>query len=252
MVTRAGGQAGELCRRIEALGAEVLELPLIEIQPHADKDSVLEVFAAIDEYDWLVFTSANGVRHFFDLFFKGFKDIRSLGVMRVACVGEATARAVRALHLEVEICPEKAVGEALAKALVATGSLENAKVLVVTGNRNRDVLAAALSVDGAIVDQFPVYRTELANLAGDPVAEDFRRRGADAVLFASSSAVDSYAHQAKSLALASDARKPLFGSIGPVTSEALREAGLAVDFEAAEATLDALVAALVKKLGPVT
>jgi uroporphyrinogen III methyltransferase/synthase len=236
-----------LRRRLEELGAEVLELPLVEIRPFRDRETTVDVMTELGKYDWLVFTSTNGVRHFFDLLFKGFRDIRALGAMRVACVGEATARAVRALHLEVEICPPTATAEALADAMIATGSLDHAMVLVVTGNLNRDALVKKLESARAIVDRFQVYENVPTDLAGDPAAKDFRGRGADAILFASASAVRSFAAQ-PALQLAPGAKRPLAGSIGPLTSEALRQAGLAVDFETGEATLDGLVAALVAKL----
>ena len=248
VVTRARDQAEELRRKLEALGAEVLELPLVEIKPFVDRDLTLEVFAEIGHYDWLVFTSANGVRHFFDLFLKAFRDLRGLGVMRIACVGEATAQAVRALHLEVEICPHTATAEALADALVATGSLDNARILVVTGNLNRDTLVTRLEDERAIVDRIQVYENVRADLGHDPAAEDFRQRGGDAILFASASAVQAFVAQAAALALGPGARHPLAGSLGPRTSEAMRQAHIPVDFEAAAATLDALVAALVAKL----
>jgi len=248
-VTRARAQAGELCEALEALGAEVIELPLVEIRPHVDRDMTIEIFAEIGRYDWLVFTSANGVRHFFDLFLKAFRDLRALGVMRIACVGEATAHPVHALHLEVEICPETGTAEALAEAMVATGSLENAKVLVITGNLNRDLLVKKLEEAGSIVDTFQVYENVRVDLGGNPAAEEFRQKGADAVLFASSSAVHAFAAQAAALQPVDGARRPMAGSIGPRTSEAIRKAGLRVDFEANASTMDALVTALVEKLG---
>ncbi len=246
-VTRARDQSGELRSRLEALGAEVIELPLITIRPFADRDAIIEVMEEMGRYDWLVFTSTNGVRHFFDLFFKAFPDLRALGAMHIACVGEATARAVRALHLEVEVCPRVASAEALAKAMSENESLDNLRVLVVVGNLNRDALVKKLEAERAIVDRVQVYENVQTDLAGDPSAEDFQTRGADAVLFSSASAVKAYAAQA-ALHPAPGARQPLAGSIGPLTSEAMREAGVAVDFEAAEATMDALVAALVARL----
>ena len=250
VVTRARAQADEWCDKLEELGAEVLELPLVEIKPHVDRETTFDIFAEIGRYDWLVFTSANGVRHFFDPFLKTFRDLRALGVMRIACVGEATARPVRALHLEVELCPEAGTAEALAEAMIATGSLDNAKVLVVTGNLNRDTLSKKLEGAGAIVDCFQVYENVRTDLTGNAAAAEFRRRGADAVLFASASAVQAFAAQATALQPAEGARRPLAGSIGPRTSEAIRKAGLRVDFEAKESTLEALVAAMVAKLGP--
>ena len=248
VVTRAREQAGELRRKLESLGADVLELPLIDVRPKADRDTILEIFAEIGRYDWLVFTSANGVRHFFDLFLKEFRDLRALGVMRIACVGDATARLVRALHIEVEICPAGGTAAELAEAMIATHSLDSAKVLVITGNLNRETLVQNLEEGRAIVDTFQVYENVRADLTCDPVAGEFRQHGADAVLFASSSAVQAFAAQAAALQPAAGMKRPLAGSIGPRTSEAMRKAGICVEFEAKEASIDALVDALIEKL----
>ncbi len=249
VITRAREQAGDLRTRLERLGAEVLELPLVEIRPKAERDMILEIFEGIGQYDWLVFTSANGVRNFFALFLKAFRDLRGLGVMRIACVGASTARLVREMHLEVEICPESGAADGLADAMIATGSLDNAKVLVITGNLNRDTLVTKLEDERAIVDIFQVYENVRTDLAGHPAAEEFRKSGADAVLFASSSAVRAFAAQAGALQTAGGARRLLAGSIGPRTSEAMRETGIRVDFEAKESSIEALVDALVAKLG---
>ena len=92
-------------------------------------------------YDWAAFTSPNGVGFFFDEFFRLFDDVRSLGLLRIACIGESTAAAIAALHLKVECQPKVASAEALADELIATGSLDSARVLVVTGNLNRYTLA---------------------------------------------------------------------------------------------------------------
>ncbi len=246
-VTRSREQAGELRRRLEALGAEAIELPLVEIRAHTDRTAVTEVLAAIAGYQWLVFTSANGVRHFFEIFFKAFNDLRCLGGIQIACVGEATARAVRALHVEVAVCPATASAEALADAMVSVGSLDNLMVLVVTGNLNRDTLVKRLEKARAIVDCLQVYENHPVDLTGNPVAEEFRQRGADAVMFASASAVRSYVSQT-ALQLSPEAKRPLAGSIGPMTSEAMREAGIPPDFEARESTLDGLITALLEKL----
>ena len=207
-----------------------------------------DIYAEIGTYDWLVFSSANGVRHFFQEFFTRFKDLRSLGVMRIACVGRTTAAAIRELHLEVEVCPEEGTAENLAQALADTGSLDSAKVLVVTGNLNRDVLVTKLEEARAIVDRFQVYENTKTDLTADPAADDFRQKGADAILFASSSAVESFVAQAGALRLAAGAKRPLAGSIGPQTSEAMKKVGMPIDFTAKTPGIEALVDALVKKL----
>ncbi|MBE7538554.1 MAG: uroporphyrinogen-III C-methyltransferase [Opitutaceae bacterium] len=248
-ITRTRAQTSELRGRLEELGAEVLEIPLIDVVKDVSNDRLAEVFPEFGSYDWLVFTSPNGVRFFFEEFDRVFDDIRSLGLMRIACVGEGTARAVKERHLKVECQPEFSTGEALADALIATGSLDNAKVLVITGNLNRDVLVRKLESARGIVDLLPVYRTSRTDLSSDPRADTFRTLGADAILFASSSAVESFVAQAASLRLDKDARRPLAGSIGPLTSATMKARGVPVDFEAAKPGLQSLVEALVRKMG---
>ncbi len=247
-VTRAREQASELAGKLSALGAEVIELPLIRVSKSISKQSLADVLLELGTYDWIVFTSANGVRYFFEEVLRIFDDIRSLGLLRFACIGDATAKAIREMHLKIECQPKTATAEALADELIATGSLDNAKVVVITGNLNRDTLVTKLEEARAIVDQLQVYQTEKTDLSGDPAAADFRAKGADAILFASSSAAQSFVDQAAALKLDAGAKRPLAGSIGKQTSETMKAAGMPVDFTAKEPSLDALIDALVRKL----
>ena len=248
MVTRTRDQASELAARLAALGAEVVELPVIRISREISKQTLADVLLELGGYDWIAFTSANGVHHFFGEFFRIFDDIRSLGLLRIACVGDATAKAVSELHLKVEILPKTATAEALAAEMIATGSMDSAKVLVVTGNLNRDVLVKKLEEARAMVDCLQVYKTEAVDLSDDPAAAEFRRLGADAVLFASSSSAQNFVDQGEVLDIGADGRKPINGSIGPQTSETMRKVGLKVDFEAPTPGIDELIAELLKKL----
>ena len=247
-VTRNREQSGELATRLETKGAEILRLPLLSIVPSCDPELENEVFADLGSYDWIVFSSANGVRCFFDILIKRYEDLRSLGNLRIAAVGEATAKKIRTYHIRVDLVPSQATTVDLAEALVETGSLDSAKVVVVTGNLGRDILIDRLTEARAIVDRFPVYRTEKTDLSKLSGARAFREHGADAVLFTSSSAVRSFAEQAMFLRLASEARQPIAGSIGAITSETMRKVGMPVDFEAKKATLDAWVDALCETL----
>lgn len=247
-ITRTRDQNSELREKLETLGAEVLELPLITITKDVDKHNFVEILTELGTYDWIVFTSANGVRYFFEEFLKGFKDIRALGLLRFACIGRATAREIENYHVRVECMPDTATGLSLADALIETGSLDSAKVIVVTGNLNRDKLVKKLEAGRAIVDRMQIYKTEKTDLSDDPVADDFRQHGADAILFASSSAADSFAAQGDSLQLAKGAKKPLVGSIGEQTSESLVEHGMEPDFKAAKPSLDSLIEALIERL----
>jgi uroporphyrinogen-III synthase len=248
-VTRAREQASELAGLLSGLGAEIVELPLIRVTKEISKEILAEVMQDLGAYDWIVFTSANGVRFFFEEFFRLFDDIRALGLLRFACVGEGTARAVTALHLRIECQPAVATAEALADELIATGSLDSAKILVITGNMNRETIVQKLEGARAIVDCLQVYKTENTDLAADPVAADFRARGADAILFASSSAVQSFVDQAAALKLEAGATRPLAGSIGPQTTETMKKSGVPVDFTAKTPSLDSLVEAALKRLG---
>jgi len=248
VITRPRDQAVEWRRKLEALGATVIELPLIQVRKDVNLNTLAEVLTEFGSYEWIIFTSTNGVKYFFEEFVRVHEDIRALGLVRIAAVGEATAAAIRELHLRVELQPKKASGEELARELVERESMDSAKVLVVTGNLNRDTIVEKLNDARAIVDRLPVYKTEETDLAADPIAGDFRANGADAILFASPSAAQSFFDQAATLKLAPKARRPIAGSIGPATTTTMKQLGLPVDFEAAEANLDALIAALQHKL----
>jgi uroporphyrinogen-III synthase len=247
-LTRPTGTSSAWRERLESSGAEVVDLPLIQVSKSINLDTLAEVLTEFGSYEWLIFTSANGVRFFFDEFIRVHEDIRALGLVRIAVVGEATAAAVRELRLRVDLQPKKASGEELARTLIEREAMDSAKVLVVTGNRNKEELVDRLHEARTIVDRLVVYKTEETDLATDPVAADFRAKGADAILFASPSAAQSFFDQAAALKLAAKARRPLAGSIGPSTTATMKQLGLPVDFEAADASLDSLVAALLGKL----
>lgn len=249
VVTRSQGQASELSAMLEKLGAEVIGLPLISIAPNVDPQTAADVFAEIGSYDWIVFSSPNGVRHFFAAFFEAFPDIRSLGFIRIAAVGKSTAAELRQLHLTAELVPPEANADSLADALVATGSLDSAKVLVVAGNLGRDTLVDKIEEARAIVDRFEVYKTEPTDLSDHPAAKSFRERGADAILFTSSSGARSFVDQAKHLVIAEGGLRPKSISIGKITSATMKELGLPVDVQAKESSLEGLVEATLKRFG---
>lgn len=249
VVTRARDQAGQLTALLESNGAEVIELPFIEVQPDVNPQQLTEVLAGIAIYEWIIFTSANGVKSFFDLFYKAFEDIRCLGPMRIAAVGSATAREIEKHHLKVDLIPEKANSDALADTFIKEEGIESIQMLVITGNQNRESLVKRLEAEGgAIVDTLPLYKTSKTDLSDHPAADRFRKEGADAVLFTSSSTVKSFVDQAASLTLEPDAIKPAFGSIGPLTTKTLKELSLPVGFESKHASLDHFVKATTENL----
>ena len=249
VVTRSQGQASELSRKLELSGAEVIGLPLINIERNIDAETMKDVFDEIASYDWLVFSSPNGVRYFFEGFFETFEDIRSLGFIRIAAVGASTAKEIKKYFVSVDLIPDEANAESLADKLIATDSLDSAKVLVVAGNLGRDVLIDKIEEARAIVDRFEVYKTTPTDLSDHPGAKLFRENGADAIIFTSSSGVRSFVDQAKDLQLEKGATSPKSVSIGPITSAEMKKQGMPVQIQAGEASLDGIVEALIKEFG---
>lgn len=250
VLTRNKEQSEELRTKLEALGAQVIELPLIKILPFNDVENTNDVFSEFGRYEWIIFTSRNGVHNFFNLFFSKFKDIRCIGGVKIACIGQGTAAEVEKYHLEVDFIPKEAQSENLADELIEYESMENTEVLVITGNLNREFLVETLEHKGqAIVDTLQVYETQLEDLSNNEEAKEFRQFGADAIVFSSSSAVTSFINQVKSLKLASSAKHPLICSIGPMTSQTIKDAGLSVNMEAKNHTIEGIVDILLEKLG---
>ncbi|MDR2845349.1 MAG: uroporphyrinogen-III synthase [Puniceicoccales bacterium] len=233
VITRPEGQNAALRTVLDARGATVLEIPLLDIEYTADPAVLDSIWTDMGCFDWLIFTSANGVHGFFDRFFETFNDIRGIGLCRIACVGDATASALRSFHLNIDLIPATATADALAKELLDTEDLAHLRVLIVTGNRNSDTLAKALETRAhAIVQTLTVYATTENNVGQLDAADSFRRQGAHAIVFASPSAVDAFIAQVKLLTPAKTAIHPKAIAIGPSTADALREHGISVAAQA--------------------
>ncbi len=243
-VTRTRKQAGELTEKLRALGADAYELPTIRIEPAPNKREFYELVLDAHTYDWLVFTSPNGVDAFFAAFFEIYKDARDLGGTRIAAIGPATAERVRSFHLQVDIQPEKYVAEAIIDELQKENSVENLKFLLARAEGAREMLATELTRLGAIVDEAVAYRTvpETEDVSGG--IKRFREDGADIITFTSSSTAENFV--ALKLPLPAELHT---ASIGPVTSKTMKGLGLDVDVEAAEHDIPGLVKAIVKKFG---
>lgn len=229
---------------------ETVQLPLIEVDFTANPQDVDDVMDELGSYNWITFTSANGVRGFFGEFFKKFEDIRSIGLARIACVGKATAREVAKYRLKPDIVSEISAAEALADEMGNFETLENLKILCVEGNMARGELLKKLGNEyNAIVDTVEVYRTKFVKLQKDnPAVLEFKARGADIVVFSSPSAVESFCKNADILALESGAVRPKIVTIGPTTTKAVEEKGMKVARESVEPTPEAVAAAVMALL----
>jgi uroporphyrinogen III methyltransferase/synthase len=239
VVTRAREQAGALITPLREMGADVLELPTIRIEPPADLRGFAELVQDAHGYDWIVFTSPNGVAAFFDLFFKLYDDAREIGAAKIAAIGPGTAERVKDYHLKVELQPEESVAESVVRAFQKQGDIENLRILVAQGEKARDVLPRQLSELGAIVDQGIAYRTIPETSDPTGARQRFLDEGADLITFTSSSTVENF--------MALDLPWPKnmgVASIGPITSKTAREHGLTVDVEARQHSVDGLVKAI--------
>jgi uroporphyrinogen III methyltransferase/synthase len=246
VVTRAREQAGNFAQRLAELGADVLEVPTIKITGTTGHSDVVDALLELNAYDWLVFTSANGVMAFFDLFFKRFQDLRDLGGARIAAVGPATAAKLRELHLQVDLTPDEAVGQKIAEAFVKFESIENLKICLLRAEAANPDLPRALEALGAIVDDIGVYRTvaETEDPAG--AGADLLEHGADWVMFTSGSTVEHFHARFDLPKLAKKFPQLKLASIGPETSKAVHALGLTPTLEAREHTTDGLIADLLR------
>ena len=243
VITRAAAQSATLGHRLHELGADVVELPVIAFAPPLDPGPLDQALANLQTYDWLIFTSANGVRYFLERLDQSPFDLRSLRA-KLCAIGPATARELEALHLKVDVIPEEYVAESLVAAM-RTFELEVKRVLIPRAAVARDVVPDALRAMGAAVDVVETYRTVVPAASEAKAKELFESaRKPDWITFTSSSTVKNFL----SLAGTGSLTGVHVASIGPVTSDTARMHGLTVDAEAQPHTIDGLIQAIL--LGP--
>jgi len=241
VVTRTRTQAGVLRNQLRTLGADVLELPTIRIEPPSDLRAFAELVQDAHAYDWIIFTSPNGVNAFFELFYKLYDDAREIGAARIAAIGPATAQRIRDFHIHVDLQPDEYVAEAVVREFKKQGGVENLRILLARAEKARDVLPRELSAMGAIVDEGLAYQTLPETNDENGARRRLAEEGADMITFTSSSTVENFV----ALGLPWPAGMQV-ASIGPVTSRTARELGLQVDVEARRHDIPGLVEAIRK------
>jgi uroporphyrinogen III methyltransferase/synthase len=244
VVTRAREQAGQLSDRLREHGAEVLEVPTIKLEPPSQRQNLVDALLELNSYDWLVFTSPNGVSKFFEYFFKRFHDMRDLGGARIAAVGPATAKKLKELHLQVDLMPDEALGSAVASAFAEFESTENLKICLLRAEVANRELPEALEALGAIVDDVACYQTVPETEDATGASALLLESGADWVAFTSGSTVEHFHARFDLPALLNKFPQIRTATIGPETSKALAALGLNPALEAKQHTIDGLVAAL--------
>lgn len=244
VVTRTREQASDLSATLGSMGAEVMELPMIRIVPPTDRKDFAAAVVDCPRYDWLVFSSPNGVRKFFEAFYAVYEDIREIGGARIAAVGPGTAAELKKHGLMVDIVPKKAVAEELIAEFDRKGEefggVANVTMLWVHSEQGRDIFYKEMMKRQAIVDECIAYNTvpETEDPAG--VRERLLHDGADVITFTSSSTVRHY--MALQIPIPATCK---IASIGPVTSASLREYGIEPHIVSATHNIPSLIEAIV-------
>jgi uroporphyrinogen III methyltransferase/synthase len=245
LVTRASEQSDSLAQALRERGAQAVELPMIRIEPPLDPAPLAAAVAALRSYQWLLFTSQNGVRAFFAELARQGLDSRSLFGLRIAAIGPSTAQSLEPFGVRADVMPDSFRGEALAEVILAeqTG-MRDVRVLLPRAAVARDVLPETLRNAGAHVDVVEAYRTYgAAPETAQKLSELIAQGELDVVTFTASSTVD---HTLAALGVdgAQRLRGLTLASIGPITTDTATARGLEIDITADAYTIPGLVAAL--------
>jgi uroporphyrinogen III methyltransferase/synthase len=249
LVTRPKDQSMDLVERLEALGAEAVEAPMIRILPPEDYGPLDEACARAGDFDWIVFSSANAVDVFLERLLAGPKDLRALGGVRLCGVGPATAEHLARHGLKVDLTPPEYRAEAVLRALSAQGDVGGLKFLLPHADIGRELVADELRKQGADVTEVVAYRTVAVEADRDGEPDIYRmllERSIDVVTFTSASAVRNVVRVLGAEPAADLLASAVVACIGPVTAEAASQCNIATTIQPASHTIPALVDAIAK------
>lgn len=247
LVTRSREQASELAQSIRDLGGQAIEFPAISVEPPSDWAALDQAISRLPQYDWILFTSPNGVRFFLDRLWHQGKDARAMGGLQIGAMGPGTARALEARGLKADLVPEEFRAEALAQAL-SQRAVGGRRILLARAEEARDVLPRTLQELGAQLDVVIAYRTVVPQQMDPGLSKLIRNQGLDAVTFTSSSTVRNLARLAGE-DLPGLLKGVTVACIGPITAETAMQMGLEPHIVATTYTIEGLVQALVAHLG---
>jgi uroporphyrinogen III methyltransferase/synthase len=247
LVTRTREQASELLSLLEEAGADCLEFATITIGPPDSFDGIDQALAKLGEYDWLLFTSINAVKFFFNRLSEKNMDARDLRGPKIGVVGKATAEALAGYCLRADLLPEKFTGEGLAESLIALG-VGSKKILIPRAQKAGDILPASLKEAGAEVTIASVYKNRKPTGQQMALRQEFEAGNIDLVTFTSSSTVTNFL-QMLGAGDRHEQDRLLHGvfmvAIGPITAETARNSGLTVHIQPEEYTIPAMVKSIV-------
>ena len=246
LVGRARHQASALSSGLKVLGADVIEIPFIEIRKPQSYKPLDTALKKINEYDWLILTSVNGVEALADRMKKLRFNPAAFHQVKVAAIGPATRKQIEALGLKVAVVPRRYIAESVVESL--RGKVEGKRVLLARAKVARDVIPRELRKMGAKVDVVEAYETVVPTSSRMNLRAVIRdtKRSPNLVCFTSSSTVRNFVQLLRGQEVPQHTK---FACIGPVTSRTLRELGFLVHIEATEYTIPGLIRAIVTKVG---
>jgi uroporphyrinogen III methyltransferase/synthase len=241
VVTRPEEQAGEFANLLAAEGARVILFPTIRIVPPANWKELDRALGNLESYDWILFTSANGVKYFFRRLRESGRDVRDLKGIRVCTIGPATAAAVEGMGIRVDIVPDEYISEGVVKAFQSV-DLKGKRVLLPRAQEARDIIPEGLSKLGASVDVITVYRTVRSKSKGETLLAHLDAGTVDVITFTSPSTVVNFKEIMGAASLPESLR---IACIGPVTAAAAKKQGFDVHIFQETFTIPGMVQALV-------
>jgi uroporphyrinogen III methyltransferase/synthase len=246
VITRPEKQADDLAHLLTREGANPIHFPTIKIVPPPDWHNLDAAIKNLEDYDWLIFTSANGVAFFFERLFAKAKDIRDLKGIKICCIGPATAQQVESKGIRVDLVPDKFISEGILESFSRI-NLRGKKILIARAAKARDVLPAGLKKLGAKVDVVTAYETINSGKKKNDLETLFKENQVDVITFTSSSTVNNFVKiMGRNFSLPKGVK---IACIGPVTAATAARAGFSVDIHQEEYTMEGLVHALIDYFG---
>lgn len=244
LITRARSQALSLAQRIESLGGEVVEFPTIEIRPPESYGPLDQAIKQIASYDWLIFTSVNGVDQFLNRFEKLGKKIADLAGIEVGAIGPETAKRLTAAQIQPSLVPKQYQAEGILEALISETVLGK-RILIPRAAKARDILPEALRRWGARVDVVEAYQTVLPQVDVSALCQLLSEGTIDMITFTSSSTATNFAVMLRDQDLPRLLSRAVIACIGPITKKTVEDLGMRPEIVSEEFTIPGLVCAMV-------
>ena len=244
LVTRTREQASELRERLAEKGARVLELPTIRVVEPSDWQPADQAIEGLESFDWVVFTSPNGVGRFLERLMSRRRDVRPLARAKLAVIGPATQKRLGEFHMQADLAPAEHTSEGLLAAL-REANVNGKRVLLARAEEVPDLLPKGLAAVGARVTEVAAYRTITPHAWDADVLDELKAGSVDVVTFTSSSTAANFRKCLTQCGIELGQSRPVFASIGPVTTRAAQGIGFEVSIESAEITIPNLVEAIV-------